>query len=133
MTLEEFERQLSDLGQRIEDSPSALVQLGEEIVAQMRLRVPVDTGALRNSIRYAVEGNTLTFLMLPYGAFQNYGVKGAGGPNVNPVPFGVNPQPSMPPFFEYRNRSFGINPQPFYDFEQISAQIVEALQNNVNP
>ena len=132
MTLEEFERQLSDLGDRIEDTPSALVQIGEQIVAAMRVRVPVDTGALRRSIGYTVTGDSLSFSMLYYGAFQNYGVKGLGGPLTNPVPFGVNPQPSSPPFYAFRDRTFGISPQPFYDYEEITTQVLEAIQNNLD-
>jgi len=131
MTLDEFQNALSDLGQSIEDTPSALVQIGERIVSQMRVRVPVDTGALQRSISYAVTGDSLEFSMLYYGAFQNYGVKGLAGPLTNPVPFGVNPQPLRPPFYAFRDRSFGISPQPFYDYEEITNLVLEAIENNL--
>jgi hypothetical protein len=132
MTLEEFSRQLEGIGQAIEETPSALTQLGDQIINSMRARVPIDTGALRNSLRYIVEGNDLQFSMLDYGQFQNYGVRGESGPSTNPVPFGVEPQPSSPPFYTFKSRSFGIRPQPFYDYDEITNQIVEALQNRVN-
>jgi hypothetical protein len=129
MTLEEFARRLDGIGQEIEDTPNALAELGERIVNQMRLRVPVDTGALRNSISYAVNGDELTFSMLAYGQFQNYGVMGLLGPMANPVPLGVQPQPSRPPFYAFESREFGLPAQPFYDYAGILDQITEALQN----
>jgi len=131
MTLQEFERQLGAIGEQLEETPAALVQLGEQIVSRMKLAVPVDTGALRSSIRYAVTGTELQFSMLEYGAFQNFGVKGTGGPFVRPVPLGVEPQPANPPFYAFRTREFGLRPQPFYDVDQITDELMEALVNNI--
>jgi hypothetical protein len=131
MTLEEFAAQLEGIGQQREDTPNTLFALGERLVAQMKLRVPVDTGALRNSIRYQVEGNDLSFQMLEYGQFQNYGVKGLTGPFVNPVPFGIEPQPSSPPFYSFKTRQWGLVPQPFYDIDDLTEQLLEALQTQV--
>lgn len=132
MTLEEFAQQLDGIGQQIEDTPNTLVMLGERIVNSMKMRVPVDTGALRNSLRYAVSGDELSFSMLDYGQFQNYGVRGANGPFTNPVPFGVEPQPSNPPYYSFKERSFGLRPQPFYDLDEITEQLLEALANQIN-
>jgi hypothetical protein len=132
MTLEEFARQLDGIGQSIEETPSTLAQIGERLVNQMKLRVPVDTGALRNSISYQINGDDLSFSMLAYGSFQNYGVMGLLGPLGNPVPFGVEPQPSRPPFYSFESREFGLVPQPFYDVDDLLDQIMTALQNSVD-
>jgi hypothetical protein len=132
MTLEEFARQLDGIGQSIEETPSTLAQIGERLVNQMKLRVPVDTGALRNSISYQINGDDLSFSMLAYGQFQNYGVMGLLGPLANPVPFGVEPQPSRPPFYSFESREFGLVPQPFYDVDDLLDQIMTALQNSVD-
>ena len=131
MTLEEFSRQLEGIGQSLEQSPRTLVDLAEQILSEMRFRVPVDTGALRNSLRYQVEPAGISFSMLDYGQYQNYGVRGQAGPLVNPVPLGVQPQPSSPPFYAFKSRAFGIVPQPFYDVDQITDQVVQALQNQI--
>ena len=131
MTLEEFSRQLEGIGQQIEGTPNTLVQLGERIVNSMKMRVPVDTGALRASLRYAVQGDELSFSMLEYGQFQNYGVRGQTGPFTNPVPRGVEPQPSNPPYYSFKERVFGLRPQPFYDLDEIQEQLLEALANQI--
>ena len=131
MTLEEFSRQLEGIGQQIEGTPNTLVMLGERIVNSMKLRVPVDTGALRNSLRYTVAGPTLSFSMLDYGQYQNYGVRGEQGPFTNRVPFGVEPQPSNPPYYMFKSRRFGLRPQPFYDYDELTEQLLEALANQI--
>lgn len=131
MTLEEFAAQLEGIGQSLEQTPDTLTRLGDQIINQMRMRVPVDTGALRNSLGYIVQGDRLELSMLDYGQFQNYGVRGQAGPPTNPVPFGVEPQPSSPPFYTFKTRSFGIRPQPFYDYDEITNQVVAALQNQI--
>ena len=131
MTLEEFSRQLEGIGQGLDQTPDTLTRLGDQIINSMRMRVPVDTGALRNSLGYIVVGDRLELSMLEYGQFQNYGVRGQGGPSTNPVPFGVEPQPSSPPFYTFKTRSFGIRPQPFYDYDEITNQVVQALQNQI--
>lgn len=57
-----------------------LEKYGSEVVNEMKSRVPVDTGALKNSINYRIEDNqdslTLIFQMLDYGNYQDKGVNG---------------------------------------------------------
>jgi len=131
MTPDEFAAYLNDLGEELTDLQGTLSQVGSEIVTAMKVRVPVDTGRLKNSISYVVQDNTLSFQMMYYGPFQNYGVMGLAGPRVNPVPqFGVA-QPSRPPFYAFQSREFGLSPQPFFDLEDIQAQVADALINIV--
>lgn len=131
MSPAEFDAFLSDLGQELTDLQGTLAQIGSEIVTAMKVRVPIDTGRLSNSISYVVNDNSLSFQMMYYGPFQNYGVMGLAGPRVNPVPqFGVE-QPSRPPFYAFRSREFGFPPQPFFDLEDIQAQVADALVNIV--
>ena len=44
------------------------------IVTDMQMNAPVDTGALRSSIRGEATSNSMTLYMNDYGMFQNYGV-----------------------------------------------------------
>jgi len=53
----------------------ALEELGEVIVDKMRVDVPVDTGALRDSIMYEVKDDTLIIHMLEYGQAVNDGTR----------------------------------------------------------
>lgn len=127
MSPDEFADILGDLGEELSDTQARLAELGANIVSAMKLRVPVDTGALKNSIRYVMQGDDLSFEMLFYGPFQNYGVKGTAGPNVSPVPFGVSPQPTNPPFYAFQSREFGFGPQRFFDLEEIQEAIAQAI------
>jgi hypothetical protein len=57
-----------------------LQKYGQEVVNEMRNRVPVDTGALKNSIDYRIEEQedslSIVFKMLGYGNFVDRGVNG---------------------------------------------------------
>jgi len=129
MTVQEFDTYLSDLGQELTSLQDVLATIGAETVAQMKFNVPVDTGRLSNSIRYALADDSLSFEMLYYGPFQNYGVTGLAGPRVTPVPaYGVE-QPSVPPFYAFKSRSFGFNPHPFFDIDRIQLDIADAIVN----
>ena len=69
-----------------------------DIIGDMKRNAPVDTGALRNSIRGEATSNSMTIFMNDYGNFQNYGV----GPSpkngtIKKVEFGISPRPSSEP------------------------------------
>jgi len=59
----------------------ALDELGDLLVDKMRADVPVDTGKLRDSIKYEVSDNTLFIYMEDYGQAVNDGTR----PHMPPV------------------------------------------------
>ena len=127
MTVDEFILDLSALGQELSDPQSILTELGTEITEEMRRLAPVDTGALRNSIGYTINGNQISFDMLYYGPFQNYGVSGTGDGLGNSVPFGVQPPPSNGMNYAFKTRQFGLPSQTFFNYTQITATIMDGL------
>lgn len=127
MTVDDFIADLTALGEELSDPQSVLTEIGSELVSQMRADAPVDTGALRSSINYIVNGNTLEFSMLYYGFFQNYGVNGTQDSLGTPVPaFGVL-QPTSPPYYAFRTRRFGLRPQPFFNMDNLTNQIANVI------
>ena len=139
-TVSQFVNELAQLGEALSDPQELLAEIGDQVVQTMKLNVPVDTGALRNSISWSFNGsNSIEFNMLEYGLYQNYGVL----PNYNTQsyhkPFSndfggiTNPQPA--PNFGmgggYRNRAFGLPARKFYDEliiqEYIGEQFLEEI------
>ena len=129
MTVEEFTAKLDGLGQQLSDPQSILTEVGTEIVNAMKAGAPVDTGALKNSISYTINDDTLSINMIYYGSFQNYGVKGTETGSPNPVQFGVSPRPSSEPFFAFKTRRFGLNPRSFFNMDTITNQVAQAFLN----
>lgn len=79
-------------------------------LAYYKSNAPVDTGALRNSIRAQIEGNEIKIIYNRYGAYQDLGVQGWGtGKNYAPgSPFQFKDRPET----GYNNmRIYGIPPQ----------------------
>ena len=81
-TVDEFIAQLEEFGQRAVDLSDILSQVGSEITTKIKADAPSDTGALKSSISFEVNQDSLTLEMLNYGVFQNYGV---GGTKSSPV------------------------------------------------
>tara|TARA_R110000796_G_scaffold28190_1_gene77289 strand:+ start:2129 stop:2560 length:432 start_codon:yes stop_codon:yes gene_type:complete len=125
ITLAELTADLNELGSALSDPQDILSEIGDTIVAQMKEGVPVATGRLKGSIRWQFNGvNSIEFMMLEYGIYQNYGVKGnAGGYNTQTYhkPFGNSFGGIQQPQFGtgYRNRAFGLPARKFYDETEI--------------
>lgn len=136
MTVDEFISDLSELGKELSDPQSMLTEIGTGITEEMKRIVPVDTGVLRSSIGYVINGNQLSITMLKYGLYVNYGV----GPNQ----FTTTPKPRNPagalrrPWAEpefgvimgngYRPpREFGMMARPFFSKELINTQIIDGI------
>jgi hypothetical protein len=132
MTVEEFEEQLAGFGESIRDLNPLLDQLANEIASQIRQDAPVDTGALRNSIRTFVSHNSFELTMLYYGAFQNYGVKGTEQGNADPVAFGITPRPTNEPFYAFKTRRYGLPARRFFDISDIEDLIVSRLETQIS-
>lgn len=127
MTIDDFIAELDQFGQELSDLSPVLQELGDSITADMRSKAPVDTGALRNSIRAVVTYNSLEIDMLYYGAFQNYGVNGTQESLARPVQFGVQPRPTSEPFYAFKKRRFGLRPRQFFDMDILEQLVVDTL------
>lgn len=82
-----------------------VLEYADKYAQEMKLRAPVDTGRLKNSIRgVATEEDgkfKIQIFSEYYGPFQSYGV----GPAVQPlqIPDGVNPPPKTGNTYKFRN------------------------------
>ena len=130
MTPGELAAELGQLGDDLSNPQELLAEYADEVVENMKANVPVDTGTLRNSIRWGFTGDTqLEFYMREYGFFQNYGVGGSASSPINLVSvpaFGVV-QPSSPPYYRFRTRRFGLPSQTFFNFDNIQNTIIEGI------
>tara|TARA_R110000796_G_scaffold28582_1_gene78026 strand:+ start:146 stop:559 length:414 start_codon:yes stop_codon:yes gene_type:complete len=128
MTLQEMMNNLDQFGESLNDLQPELESLMSEIVGDMKRNAPVDTGALRNSIRGEATSNSMTIFMNDYGNFQNYGV----GPSpkngtIKKVEFGISPRPSSEPFYMFKTRKFGLRAKDWFSLEEIKDQFAEEL------
>lgn len=130
MTVDEFISDLSALGEELSDPQSILTEIGTGITEEMKRLSPVDTGALRNSIGYEINGNQITFDMLYYGMFQNYGVSGTEDNMGLPVPFGLLP-PREGNTYSFRKRRFGLRNQTFFNYDTIIDTIATGLGEQI--
>ena len=76
MTVDEFARQLEGYGQQVSNLDANLQQWFSQKVDEIRALTPVDTGALRSSVKLTGDRFSFQIQMNYYGVFQNYGVKG---------------------------------------------------------
>lgn len=127
MTVEEFEQQLGNFGQQLEDISAILLQIAGPIVDDIKASAPVDTGALKQSVQARVQGESLFIEMLYYGMFQNFGVNGTEDRIADEVAFGVTPRPTAEPFYAFKQRRYGIEPQRFFDAELISEIVADRV------
>lgn len=123
----EFEDMLSGFGQALNDIDLQLLNVSGPIIDRMKKKSPVKTGALKNSISAVVSNNTLTFNMLFYGPYQNYGVNGTETFTAKEVEFGVEPRPTNEPFYAFKKRRFGIIHRDFFDINDITDEVANYL------
>lgn len=126
MTVDDFIADLSALGQELSEPQEILTEIGSDITEEMRRLAPVDTGALKQSIGYTVNGNQIEFSMLYYGFFQNYGVSGQSDSLGTTVPFGLL-APSNGSFYQFKKRQFGLRPQRFFNYDTITRTIEDGI------
>ena len=131
MTVEEFEQQLSRLGEELQDSDAILLDIVGPLLENMKRRAPYATGKLQSSIGAIVNNGTIKFNMLYYGAYQNYGVSGTEDSLGTPVQFGVDQRPSNGTNYEFQNRRFGIPRTQFFDVESMTNYIVTEYENRI--
>lgn len=73
---------LAGYGERVEGLDARLQEFFTQKVDEMRMLVPVDTGALRSSIKLTGDRFHYELTMLSYGVFQNYGVLGVNSSRI---------------------------------------------------
>lgn len=127
MDVNDFIAELEGFGQELSNISPVLQELGDRITADMKASAPVDSGALKNSIRAVVSDNKLEIDMLYYGAFQNYGVNGTSDNIANKVQFGVTPRPTSEPFYAFKKRKFGLRPQQFFNLDLLEELVITTL------
>ena len=125
ITVEQMMSQLDQFGESLNDLQPDIEQLMGTIITDMKMDAPVDTGALRSSIRGEATSNSMTLYMNDYGMFQNYGV-GPVSP-LNPVEFGISPRPSSEPFYMFKKRILGLRAQSWFSLEQIKRDFGQEL------
>lgn len=143
VTIEDFLDDLRGLGEALSDPQQMLANMGDDIVQHMRQNVPVDTGALKSSIRWNFKGvNSIEFNMLEYGLYVNYGVK--------PNQFTRNPKERRPGVGDFptlrtpwgepefgmgggyqKPRLFGMKARQFFSQEQIRNYIQEQFLEEI--
>lgn len=144
MTVEEFESALSDFGETMSNLQPILTEIGGRIVDEVKAGAPIDSGALRQSIKAVIEDDTLALEMLYYGIFQNYGVDGMNQAVASEVPlFGV-PQPTAGRRFGFSGNyeaiggdlpfavrksiyKLGLRPQSFFDVDAITQVVADGV------
>lgn len=131
MTVKDFENQLNDLGQAINNLDLYLLNVSGRIVDRIKQRAPVDTGDLRKSIRAEVMNNTLTFKMMFYGPYQNYGVRGTQDNRGVAVEFGIEPRPTKEPFYAFKKRRFGLVNRNFFNMNEMSNEVADYLADKL--
>jgi len=144
MTVDQFESALGDFGETMSNLSPILTQIGGRLVDQVKDGAPIDSGALRQSIKAVIQDDSLAIEMLYYGIFQNYGVDGMQNAPAREVPaFGV-PQPTAGRRFGFSgdytmiggDLSFGarkqiykmgLKPQSFFDVDAIAAAVADGV------
>ncbi len=127
MTVDQFEQQLQNFGQSLEDISAILLAIAGPIVDDIKSTAPVDTGALKQSVQARVQGDSLFIEMLYYGMFQNFGVNGTEDRVATEVPFGVTPRPLAEPFYAFKQRRFGLPSRNFFDVDLISEIVADRV------
>jgi hypothetical protein len=135
-TLEEMINDIDQFGESLNDLQPDIQALMEDIVLELKANSPVDTGALRSSIRGEATSDSMTLFMNDYGMFQNYGVgpQPKMGASPRKVEFGINPRPSSEPFYMYKKRKFGLQPyrgQGWFNFDNIVETFSEELGTEI--
>lgn len=149
MTEDEFVDALRDFGETMSNLSPILTQIGGRIVDDIKSGAPVDSGALRNSVKAVIENDALAIEMLYYGIFQNYGVDGLQNAPAREVPpFGV-PQPTAGRRFGFGVKQpnsgmihgdsglsfgarkqiykMGLKPQSFFNVDAIAAAVADGV------
>jgi len=150
MNIEDFEKELNDLGQAIESfGQGQLVNIVGQVIADMRAKAPIKTGALVRSMQATVNPDlSFSFYMLDYGFYQNYGVAGFDANQAISTPqYGLGPDALAPRSgwgteYAFRDRRdqnkkynynrYGIKAKEFFDIDDQRDFIVTEMQRYID-
>ena len=145
MTVDQFANALNQFGENLRNIDNELLEIGGQLVADLKRAAPRDSGALRNSIQAVIENNQLQIAMLEYGVFQNYGVDGMQQRRAEAVPFGIDPRPAAGNRYGFSgdfemiggNLPFGVrksiynkglSPQNWFDLDALTDAITNEIE-----
>lgn len=112
--LDELINEINDVAEGLEMAPDAIESVLREYIQKWRANAPMDTGALKRSIRLIAQGGRYGISMLDYGFYQNFGVRGTQDnlglavPSWSPLP------PSRGAKYSFSKRRFGLPAQKFF-------------------
>ena len=129
MDIEDFENMIDQFGENISNLDNTLLGVVGRLVAEMKRRAPVDTGDLRRSIQGTIRDNQISFQMVYYGMFQNYGVSGTEDSLGVRVPEGVFPRPRNGNNYAFGVRKTGLERQVFFDLDYMAEEIANEIAN----
>jgi hypothetical protein len=142
--VDDLMKQLEGFGEKVDSIDLVLLEIGSDLVNQLRDRAPVDTGDLKRSLKAVVENNTLRIFMNYYGPFQAFGVVGRDEDRAVSVPFGISPRPLSEPKYKFQPifepvggplpyaarlsiRSRGLRATGWIDLEILKRRFIEKL------
>ncbi len=146
MTVEEFERRLADFGEEVGGLDARLQEFFTQTVDAIRAQAPVDTGALRSSIKLTGDRFGFEIKMNSYGVFQNYGVMGVNSSrfpvNVPEAGLNLGTVPVERERFQFGTNNFwrtgpgwgayytGIRARSFFSVTDITNELTQFIQDN---
>ncbi len=150
MTIREFETFLGDIEDNLSNLDKVLIPEVNDIVQGLKDDAPVNNGKLRDSIQGIITGDNVEIVMKAYGVYQNYGVNGnvKSKEEAQPIEDGVEGAGYTMQFgtarmihgksgLSYGARTniikFGLKPKNWFSMQEITEQLVEAIQNNTQP
>jgi len=145
MTVDEMNARLSQFGQQATNLSDILTNIGSEVTSSIKRSAPVSTGALKASIQFSVNQDSLTLGMLNYGVFQNYGVDGTKEQRAISVEEGIF---GVPAGYKFRFKSQtiggslpfpvkrsiaerGLKPKQFFSIRDLTDEVVLRLQEEL--
>ena len=146
MTLDQFESMLEGFGERVEGLDARLQEFFSQKVDEIRRLTPVDTGALRSSVKLTGDRFHYELTMLSYGVFQNYGVLGVNSSrfpvNVPEAGLSLGTRPVDQERFQFGTGNFdnggrpwgayytGIRAQSFFSITDITNELTQFIADN---
>lgn len=148
-TVEDLLKDIEKIGEKLTNLPFELLETGLEILPSIVTAAPQDTGSLKRSLNFYIEGDYLKFKMIYYAPFQNYGVLGTKVQRTAfPVPLSIPLQPRVGNIYSFDPNKkvisaesglpFGVRmsinqrgllPKPFFDIDDLRDKMINELRN----
>lgn len=154
MTVDDFVARIGNIGEQLDQITNRALAIAGPLVAEIKGRAPVKTGALQGSIGVGIGGTadarSIFFTMKNYGYFQNYGVQASPdsktAKNVNQTAVDEAVRFALPPSaglkFSFGTKGSGtrpwgafysgLNAVGFFSMAEIQRRLVEGLNEDIN-